>query len=84
MCSSYNKDLEKALNRARKNIYVSKAVSRLKRGTWEYLEYLRIFSHKYREENVKAALRDLYSFNREIKDIKGLTAALVRKNYNLQ
>ncbi len=84
MCSDYNKDLEKALNRARKNIYVSRAVSRLKMGTREYLEYLRIFSHKYREENVKAALKDLYFFNREIKDIKGLTAALIRKNYNLQ
>jgi len=76
----YDKDLKKA----RKNIHVSKALSRLKGSSHEYLQFLEIFSHKYQEENIKAALRDLYFFNREIKDIKGLTAALIRKNYNLQ
>jgi len=76
----YDKDLRKA----RKNIHVSRALSRLKGSSWEYLQFLEIFSHKYTPDTVKAALRDLYNFNCEIKDIKGLTAALIRKNYNLQ
>jgi len=75
--------MEKELVRARRNIHVARAISKLSKKSFEYKEFLDIFSHKYREENVKAALRDLYKFNREIKDIKGLTAALIIKNYHL-
>jgi len=75
--------MENELVKARKNIYVSKAISKLNKKSMEYKEFLEIFSHKYREENVKAALRDLYRFDHEIKDIKGLTAALIIKNYHL-
>ncbi len=75
---------DKDLNRVRKNIHVSRAISKLRGTSHEYLQFLEIFSHKYTPDIVKAALRDLYFFNREIKDIKGLTAALIRKNYNLQ
>jgi len=75
--------MEKELVRAKRNIHVARAISKLNKKTFEYKEFLEIFSHKYREENIKAALRDLYKFNREIKDIKGLTAALIIKNYHL-
>ncbi|GLI54728.1 hypothetical protein PM10SUCC1_02430 [Propionigenium maris DSM 9537] len=75
---------DKDLNKVRKNIHVSRAISKLRGTSYEYMQFLEIFSHKYDSDIVKAALRDLYFFNREIKDIKGLTAALIRKNYNLQ
>ena len=75
--------MEKALVKAKRNIYVSKAISKLSDKNIEYKRFLEILSHKYREENVKTALRELYSFNSEIKDLKGLTAALIIKNYHL-
>jgi len=75
--------MEKELVKAKRNIYVSRAISKLNKKSREYKNFLEILSHKYREENVKAALRDLYNFNREIKDIKGLTAALIIRNYHL-
>ena len=74
--------MEKELVRAKKNIHVSIAISKLG-NPGEYMEFLNIFKHKYGEDTVKAALKELYMFNREIKDIKGLTAALVIKNHNL-
>ena len=75
--------MKRELVRARRNIYVSRAISRLKGKSSEYREFLEIFSSKYDEKTVKATLRDLYTFNREIKDIKSLTVALIRKNYHL-
>lgn len=75
---------DKDLNKVRRNIHVSRAISKLKGTSYEYLQFLEIFSYKYNSDIVKAALRDLYNYNCEIKDIKGLTAALIRKNYNLQ
>lgn len=75
--------VEKELAKARKNIHVSRAISKLREKSYEYKNFLEIFAHKYTHEAVKAALRDLYMFNQEIKDIKGLTAALIIKNYHL-
>jgi len=75
--------MEKELVKVRRNIYVSRAISKLNEKSLEYKEFLEIFEHKYTQESVKAALRELYMFNREIKDIKGLIAALIIKNYHL-
>ncbi|GLI56988.1 hypothetical protein PM10SUCC1_25020 [Propionigenium maris DSM 9537] len=81
--SRKEEEMEKEFARARKNIYVSRAISKLQEKSQEYINFLEIFEHKYTQEAVKAALRELYMFNREIKDIKGLTAALIIKNYHL-
>jgi hypothetical protein len=75
--------MEKELVKARRNIYVSRAISKLNRKSFEYKEFLEIFSKKYNQESVKATLRELYTFNREIEDIKRLTVALIMKNYSL-
>lgn len=75
--------MERELAKVRKNIHVSKAISKLQEKSYEYINFLENFEHKYTQEAVKAALRELYMFNREIKDIKGLTAALIIKNYHL-
>ncbi len=66
-----------------KNIYVSKSISKLDGKSQEYLNFLEVFSNKYNPETVKAALRELYNINREIEDIKRLTAALIMKNYSI-
>ncbi len=81
--SRKEKGMEKEFVKARKNIHVSRAISKLQEKSYEFKEFLEIFEHKYTQEAVKAALRELYMFNREIKDIKGLTAALIIKNYHL-
>lgn len=75
--------MEKELVNARRNIYVSRAISKLEGQSLEYKNFLEIFSEKYNKESVKATLRELYTFNREIEDIKRLTAALIMKNYSL-
>jgi hypothetical protein len=75
--------MKKELVKARRNIYVSRAISKLNRKSFEYKEFLEIFSKKYNQESVKATLRELYTFNREIEDIKRLTVALIMKNYSL-
>ncbi len=75
--------MERELVRARRNIYVSKAISKLRGKSSEYKDFLEMFSSKYDEETVKATLRELYTFNREIKDIKSLTVALIKRNYHL-
>ncbi len=81
--SKKEEEMEKEFARARKNIHVSRAISKLQEKSIEFKNFLEIFEHKYTQEAVKAALRELYMFNREIKDIKGLTAALIIKNYHL-
>ena len=75
----FNKDLQNAI----KNIYVSKAISRLEGGSSGYLDFLYRISRRYSPDTVKAALKELYIFNKEIEDIERLTAALIIKNYNI-
>ncbi len=70
---------DKEVWKAMKNIYVSRAISKLEKKSSEFKELLEIFSYKYGEESVKAALRELYSINKEVKDIKGLTISLIVK-----
>lgn len=71
---------EKELNLAKKNIYVSKAISRLPGKTGEFLEHLLLFEKKYGDAPVKKSLKSIYkNSTKEIIDIKKLTAAIIIK-----
>ncbi len=74
--------MKEAMDYARRNIHVSRAISKLDGKSSEYLDYLDIFSRKYGKDKVEKALKQLYKFNHEILDIKGLTAVMVISNYN--
>jgi len=75
----FRKDVSKVM----KNIYVSRAISKLEGRSQEYINFLEIFSHKHSPEVVRAALKELYTFNGEIKDIERITAAMVIKHSHL-
>ena len=70
----------KEVSRVMKNIFVSRAISKLTGRSQDYINFLEIFSHKYTPEIVRAALKELYHFNGEIKDIERITAALIIKH----
>lgn len=75
---------EKELNLAKKNMYVSKAISRLPGKTGGFREYLLSFERKYGNTPVKNSLRNLYrNSTKEIVDLKTLIAALIIKESKL-
>ena len=59
--------MERELAKVRKNIYVSRAISKLEEKSQEYINFLEIFEHKYTQEAVKAALRELYMLTAKLK-----------------
>lgn len=75
---------EKELNLAKKNIYVSQAISRLSGKTGGFREYLLYFERKYGDAPVKSSLRNLYrNSTKEIVDLKILVAVLIIKESKL-
>lgn len=72
---------EKEINKLKKNIYISRAISKLPFKTREFADILRVFSNKYSEYDVKEACKQLYNYNREIPDLRNLVAAYTVKNF---
>lgn len=68
------------VTKAMRNVHVSKAVSKLEGKSQGYIDFLGIFTHRYGENAIKAALEELYSFNKEIYEIKRLTVATIMKH----
>lgn len=76
---------EKEIEKAKKNIFISKGITKLPGKTGAYREYITYFGIKYGENVVREALKKMYnSVKREVPDIKGLTAAYIIKESKLQ
>lgn len=60
----------KEISYAKKSIWVSKAVSALPGKTEELEELARVLANRYTQYDVKVCLKALYSYNKEIPDIK--------------
>ena len=76
---------EKEIEKAKKNIFISKGISALPGKTGAYREYITHFGIKYGENVVREALKKMYiSIKKEAPDIKGLTAAYIIKESKLQ
>lgn len=75
---------EKELTLAKKNIYVSKAISRLPGKTGGFREYLLSFERKNGDTPVKKSLRNIYkNSTKEIIDLKTLIVTLIIKESKL-
>ncbi len=72
---------KREVTKAMRNIYVSRAISKLKGKSGEFISFLEMFSNKYSEESVKRALKDLYYCTAEVADIKALAASKTVKYY---
>lgn len=75
---------EREINKLRKNIYVSRAISKLPFKTGEFADILRVFSNKYSEYDVKETCKQLYNYNKEIPDLRNLVAAYTVKNFKMR
>jgi hypothetical protein len=74
---------EREVSKAIRNIHVSKAISKIEGKSQGYLIFLGKFAHKYGESAIKAALEELYTYNREIYSIERLTVATIMKYSHL-
>lgn len=72
---------EKEIAKLKRNIHISKAISKLPFKVNEFADILRIFANKYSEYDVKEACKQLYNYNRDIPDLKNLVAAYTVKSF---
>ncbi|MEG0235498.1 MAG: hypothetical protein RR523_01700 [Cetobacterium sp.] len=76
---------EKEIEKIKKNIYISKGISKFPGKTGAYREYITYFGIKYGENVVREALIKMYnSVKKDVPDIKGLTAAYIIRESKLQ
>lgn len=61
---------KKEIDLARKNIHVSRAISKLPGRSSEFEETARILANRYTQYDVKETIKNLYKHNKEISDIK--------------
>lgn len=73
---------KKEINLARKNIHVSKAISKLHGRSDELEETARILANRYTQYDVKETIKNLYKYNKEIPDIKKKLIADTVKFFN--
>ena len=74
-------DFEREIEKIKKNIHISRAVSKLPFKTQSLRDILRMLSSKYSEHDVKEACKNICSYNRDIPDIKNLIAAYTVKSF---